>query len=438
MAQSRKYAALPDLDSAPDTYETPELIDDNSTIPGSTIPRPSSPTSTRDSDDEETSDIDRQRLHPDQARTQFSPAQVDTRDVDFSDRVNSKRKSYRASTRRRCRAANGVEELGDFSDEEDESLERKLARLRKEVQEVKEEFERKKVDTEKVVDTEDDTLDVEGVGALSEVLDQIRASRGSSGPRAEAELARKLEKGSRPFPRNITSQAPNGSATSHLSSKQQDHALAKAAEFDTRLVLLEKALGVNTSSTRIGLKPILPTLEQLSNQITALSDSSASSLDATSRKVRQLTQEAERLESSRKAAKAAQDALKETPHSDQAVPDGEATPEQDTIDSEQVAKINALYGTLDTIESLLPILPSVLDRLRSLRLIHADAATASEDLNAVEQRQEEMAGEIKRWREGLERVESAMKEGEEVMGNNMKVVEGWVRDLEGRMKKLGQ
>jgi hypothetical protein len=30
---NRKYAALPDLDSAPDIYETPELTDDNSTVP---------------------------------------------------------------------------------------------------------------------------------------------------------------------------------------------------------------------------------------------------------------------------------------------------------------------------------------------------------------------------------------------------------------------
>ncbi|KAI9720071.1 MAG: hypothetical protein M1812_003198 [Candelaria pacifica] len=442
MAQNRKYAALPDLDSAPDTYETPELTDDNSTIPGSTIPRSSSSASTGDSDDEDTSDIDRERLHPDQARTHFSSAQVDARDVDFSDRVNSKRKSYRASNRRRRRAENGTEELGDFSDDEDESLERKFARLRREVQEVKEEFEQRDADAQKVVDAKDTAPNTDAIVALSEILEHVRASRGSTSPRAEAELARKLVRGpatnAEPYIERTTPQATSGSAGSYPSLKQQEQALTKAADLDTRLALLEKALGVNTSSNQSVAKPILPTLDQLSSQLTTLSGASASSLDAVSRKVRQLTLEAERLESTRKAAKAAQDALKDTHRPGQAITDGEALPEQDTTDSEQVAKINALYGTLGTIESLSPILPSVLDRLRSLRVIHADAATASENLTAVEQRQEEMAGEIKRWRDGLEKVESAMKEGEGVMGNNMKTVEGWVRGLEARMKKLDQ
>ncbi len=311
------------------------------------------------------------------------------------------------------------------------------------MQEVKEEFEQKRASDERGVDVENGNLDADGIGTLSEVLDHIRAPRGSSASRVQTELARKLDKSSRTdsetSPAGFAPQTTNGSITSHSSSKQQDHALAKAAEFDTRLALLEKALGVNTSSTQSTTKPILPTLEQLSQQVTTLSGSSTSSLDSISRKVRQLTQEAERLESTRKAAKAAQDALKESPRSGRAVPnDGGVALEQDTTDSEQVAKINALYGTLGTIESLSPILPSVLDRLRSLRIIHADAATASENLNAVEQRQEEMAGEIKRWREGLERVESAMKEGEGVMGSNIKVVEGWVKDLEVRMKRLNQ
>ena len=102
----------------------------------------------------------------------------------------------------------------------------------------------------------------------------------------------------------------------------------------------------------------------------------------------------------------------------------------------QVAKINALYGTLPTIEGLSPLLPSLLDRLRSLRAIHADAATASEGLERVERRQTEMADDIKRWKEGLEKVEKAMKQGETVMGGNMKVVEGWVKELEQKMGKL--
>jgi nuclear migration protein JNM1 len=107
-------------------------------------------------------------------------------------------------------------------------------------------------------------------------------------------------------------------------------------------------------------------------------------------------------------------------------------------DPEQIAKVNALYGTLATIESLSPMLPAVLDRLRSLRAIHADAATASESLGRVEKRQEDMGTEIQRWREGLEKVEAAMLEGEKTMGGNMTVVEGWVKELEAKMESLNR
>jgi nuclear migration protein JNM1 len=232
-------------------------------------------------------------------------------------------------------------------------------------------------------------------------------------------------------------------------SYQKTHALAKAADFDKRLTLLEKALGISSSafpqldSTGRPTPAILPTLDTITRQLSVLSESSAASLDAVSRRVRQLTQEAEKLAEARKAAKAAQDALKTRERNGEATPTGGGTGGETSVvpgieDPEQVAKINALYGTLTTIESLSPMLPAVLDRLRSLRAIHADAAMASEALTKVEKRQEEMAEEVKRWREGLEKLEGAMKEGEGVMGSNMKVVEGWVRELEKKLEGLGR
>lgn len=170
----------------------------------------------------------------------------------------------------------------------------------------------------------------------------------------------------------------------------------------------------------------MPTLDTLQKQILTLSEASTSSLDSISRRVRTLTQEADQLEKSRKAAKAAQDAL---------ISQG-GNVQLDVDDTEQTAKINALYGTLPTIESMTPLLPPLLDRLRSLRAIHADAATANETLEHLERSQSEMAADIKQWREGLEKVEAAMGEGETAMQTNMQVIDGWVRDLEAKVAKL--
>ncbi|KFX99192.1 hypothetical protein V490_01902, partial [Pseudogymnoascus sp. VKM F-3557] len=77
---NRKYADLPDLDVAgPDTYETPSLTDDNSTVPDGTARSGSSSSHYTDFDSNPNSPtsspkISRARLHPDAARSRFEPS----------------------------------------------------------------------------------------------------------------------------------------------------------------------------------------------------------------------------------------------------------------------------------------------------------------------------------------------------------------------------
>lgn len=423
-----------------DIYETPELTDDTSTVP--TTLRS---TSDNEFDDDETEapGISRSRLRIDQARSRFMPAHVDAREADFSDRVNGKRKSYKASSRRHRILENGAEELGDLSDEDEgENLARKIARLKREIEEAKEEYGKQKAQKSEEDQPPNEEADQEEeLSSLSQVLDEIS--------RHNEDLAQGL--GFRPvrigpLPGKETKDdtaeaepvAEGESATytvTYAPTYEQTHALAKAADFDQRLALLEKAIGIGSSAlpelNSSGLpRAIVPTLEKLQKQVSTLSGASSASLDTISRKVRQLTQEAEQLEKSRRQAKLAKEALAST-----AV--GPTSPGmQDSEDSEQTTKINALYSTLPTIETLTPLLPPLLDRLRSLRAIHADAATASETLDRIEQRQTDLATDIKQWKEGLEKVETAMQQGDSSMTNNMKVVESWVKDLEDKMAKL--
>ncbi|KAF6814257.1 dynactin subunit [Colletotrichum sojae] len=422
MALNRKYAALPDLDSAPDVYETPELTDDISTVPTTTAPSHSD--DDFDDLDDDTNGISRSRLRIDQARSRFLPAGVDASGVDFSDRVDGKRKSYKASTRRQRILQDGTEELGDLSDDEDgDSLERKIARLQREVEEAKEEYgKRKEAAAQSAVAEHDEKL-----GSLSKVLDEISKS-------IEPQAQRPVQSAAVPPQEPSADSLVQGSAVTYTvtyaPTYEQSHALAKAADFDRRLVLLEKAIGVGSSALpefdMNGLpRAILPTLNGLQKQITTLSQASTSNLDTISRRVRTLIQEAHELEKARQGAKAAQETL-----------GNGAEASENGQSPEQLAKINALYGTLPTIESLAPLLPPLLDRLRSLRAIHSDAANASEMLERIERQQTEMAGDLKQWKEGLEKVEEAMKEGNTAMAGNMKVMEAWVKDLEGRVAKL--
>ena len=409
-----------------------------------------------DQDDDENHDIVRHRIDPDEARTHFLPSAE--RDSNQSSRINTKRKSYRSSSRKRKKDGpepngliNGVE---NSSDEEDESLERKLARLRREVAEVKEEYARNR---EQELDRAQSSKDEEeSLDTLSQVLDSIAPSPATGANGAATRLVKKLQSASirqeastdGTEARNLQQNGDDSRYTiSYAPKYQEDHTLAKVSDFDSRLALLESALGIDAiplpTQEGTAAKAVLPSLDQLDRQLTTLSACSESSLDAVSRKVRQLTQDAEKLEQARKAAKAAQEALRQEAlnspgHDGRQGVSKEAADVSDLEDPESVSKINALYGTLSTIESLAPMLPSILDRLRSLRLLHADAAIASQTLTKVESRQEEMQEEIQGWREGLEKVEKAMEQGENTIKANTELVDGWVKDLENRMRKLGE
>ena len=399
--------------------------------------------------------IDRQRLDPDEARTHFFSARVDARDVDFSDRIDSGRKSYRASTRRATQRSTKEEELGDFSDEDEtgsESLRRKIARLHRETEEIRTEIARRQASTgSEVNENDEDNLEKNTLTLLSTALEGLETASVKRPRNAEGRLMQRLS--------NVSGSAPlvNKSDKADIEQQsedrptytftyaptfQQNHTLAKVADFDTRLTLLETVLGIDSIPIPAQDKPyakaILPTLGNLDAQISTLSLTSPSFVDTVGRRVRELTQEAEKLDEVRKSAKALQEALRASQaESTSPMPaESEVKDAGSSEDIEQTSKINALFGTLATIESLAPLLPSVLDRLRSLRLIHADAASASQSLAEIERKQAEITDDIKSWIEGLEKVEEAMKKGETRMTENSKVVEAWVKDLEERISKL--
>lgn len=303
-----------------------------------------------------------------------------------------------------------------------ESLERKIARLKREVEETKDEYAKRKG----VAAGEDDDgapgdLRLE---SLSQTLDDLSRRSGiTSVKRIDAtpsstneSAAESLETG----PTYTITYAP---------TYEQTHALAKAADFDRRLLVLERSLGISSSSmTEAGEgglpRAILPTLDSLEKQISTLSQASTANLDTISRRVRALATEQDKLNESREKAKALREELGK--HA--------GTPQVDTSDQE--AKVNALYAILPTIENLTPILPPLLDRLRSLRAIHADAATASQLLDQIEKQQAEIAGEVKLWKDGIEKLEATVSNGDKVMKTNVEVMEGWVKDLEQRLEKL--
>lgn len=390
--------------------------------------------------DDRAGEIDRGRLDPDEARLHFLPPQADTSNLGLAGRITSKRKQYRAT------AKSGPETLqnsdpSSLKEYDDESLERKVTRLRREILEVKETYEKRGSDKkdgsvvsplegDKSWDALNDILDgfqnPPIYGAASKIVHTLNTIPKTQ---HDPKIDQKVD------PTDQNPELPSYTVT-YAPTYQQSHALAKAADFDARLSLVETLLGVETihlpTQERSPYAAVLPTLDNIERQISTLASPTSSSLDLVDRKLKQLLQDTQKLAEARTSAKNAQDAM----NMSMEIAMIDTTLVKDAELFEKNAKINALYGTLPTIESLAPLLPSVLDRLKSLQSVHAGAASANQNMLKLEAQQQSMAEELKSWREGLEKVEKAVEQGEQTMVENAKVVETWVKELEERMAKL--
>jgi len=182
----------------------------------------------------------------------------------------------KASSRRHRILKDGTEELGDFSDDDDaaESLARRIARLKREIEEAKEEHGKQKASGQ----TKQESASLDGeIESLSKALDNISRPDESSAPRSIPLTVSRAA--------GQEQQAPGETGASYIvtyaPSYEQTHALAKAADFDRRLVVLEKALGVGSAAMpefdSNGLpRAIIPLLDTLHKQVTTLSDASTS------------------------------------------------------------------------------------------------------------------------------------------------------------------
>ncbi|KAG9999764.1 hypothetical protein KCU78_g15726, partial [Aureobasidium melanogenum] len=399
MTQVRKYAALPDLDESPDTYETPDLTDDASTLPTSTA-------WSETSDTEANPNISRTKLQPDEARSQFQSSRVDARETDFSDRVSSKRRAYVVSNREQGRDGEDYD-----SEDESESLQRKLARLNREMQEVQNELDKRKSEANGTQAHPEDEDVAAQLAQLSTALDGMRQSQS-----AQARLSKQLATSTPAKADAVT--VPESTRAEEVTIETTDtQTLNKVADFDARLALLERQLGITpldtpeASTANSTFAPIIPTLSLLDRQLALLTSSSSQShIDTLAQKLQQ---------------------------QQQATPTGTTDANHDSQSPEDMAKLRALYALLPTLTSLSPTLPPLLTRLRSLRTLHANAVTASQTLDEVEQRQDEADKEIREWRDGLKKVEEAVARAESGMLENSAAVESWVKELEERVKKLG-
>lgn len=405
-------------DDSPDVYESPELGDD---AQGTT----KSPafSDEEDEDDTKAAGVSRSRLQLDQARNRFENSRVDASSADFSDRVSAKKQSYIVSTRKKKRATADedgatAKEIESEDEDDDEGLARRIARLNREIEEVRAVL-RQRDDQDEVQEgtkfKDLKTPGTEDITALSRALDSIQESQRQA-ISAHARLAKQLAE---PKPQAETSEVPLAQASAPQDPTDEE-TLSKIAAFDARLSSLESSLGLNamdiSSSNSASVVPILPTLSLLDQQIALLSSQD----------------NVPNLEGKLQALQTLQRGSAQTNGTKEDDEDTDDT----TLSAEDTTQLRSLYSLIPTLNELGPSVPALLSRLRSLRHLHADAAQAGQLMSDLERRQDETEKDIKAWRTGIEKVEEAVKKAEEGFKGNSEEVEKWVRELEGKLKNL--
>ena len=394
--------------------------------------------------------------------------------MDFSGNL-ANRKSYKVSRRKRKEEFAGFGAQPSEERNEAETFEEKVARLQREVEEVK--LEQAQRDGER--QREEDDM-VRSLYQSLRTLDDDRPLDTDRDAQANGNITE----------RDASTNSAQISAQDLLSQSLPDPAqttrtLTLAAELETRLSALEKALGLPALSlpNQLPTRPVLPQLQTLDRQLTVLSNTTGPSLTALNTQVQSLTQSAESLTTARKNALQAKDDLRiharqssqasfHRPMSGQSfshsrpssyygagfrpsvsrqathtAEDGE--PGTSSLDqtaqtllageeTEQSAQVRKLYEQIPTIEALSPLVPGLLDRLRSLHPLHAGAASAAESLDEVEKRQSEMGEDLEKWKESLSGLDKRLEEGDGRRTGNKQAVEGWIRELEARLSKLDE
>ncbi|SMY23984.1 unnamed protein product [Zymoseptoria tritici ST99CH_1A5] len=446
-APPQRLTQLPGYDTAPDVYETGGRTSSSLSNTSSHSADGGANTSdTSDPEDEEEDvttsgyGVSRRRLHPGQARRRFVGASrgVETRGVDYGDRVDGRRKGLTKRSRR----------VDVDSEEEEEGLEARIARLRREVEECRVEAEKEREGRQ---EGEGDEMGyLEELGRMMGDLEPGAKTRGGVGHKRTGSKYHDAPT----IPPTATASTQPPTSPPERSPHVDEQTLTSITTFDTRLTALESALGLSsldpTSQSSTLTAPLLPTLTLLDQQLATLSSAtSLSALEAASSRIHKLKSEAaslSQLQSQRGPPTAnnsgstpsASTPTTDDEEEDSTTADSVKPATSALLSAEDLKTLTELHSLLPSLTSLTPLIPHLTTRLRSLRTLHTTAATAASDLDGIEKRQAEMESELKIWREGLEKVEEAVKESGEANGRNGKVVEGWVGELKERVEKLGR
>ncbi|KAM5543340.1 hypothetical protein V8D89_003214 [Ganoderma adspersum] len=207
------------------------------------------------------------------------------------------------------------------------------------------------------------------------------------------------------------------------------------AEMDRRVGELEKLVGSsNAALDELSPlpPPLLPLLTRLHAQLTLLTQ--PRHIDSISRRIKLLNAEFERTNSSNNQAHHGSQ-RRGTHHapgpSSPAVTSPSSSLPAPASSASSTALQEQLAPVLTRLAPLLPHIPHILTRLRTLSALHTSAAGFQKTLEGLEEEQRRVHGALDDLQKAVEGVENSL-------GENEKLVKGNVRELEDRIDGLGR
>lgn len=326
-----------------------------------------------------------------------------------------------------------------------ETLEARVARLLREVNDTQSEVQASRKSTR--LEGFDKTA--KSLAQLEAILQRIQAQdddtdttmqdegepSGDSAARLGAQTDRLLER--------LDAQVESGARKHGAGGVQVSSAqISKIASLEHRVAALEKVIGVADLDSRSeGYRPILSSLQEIRQRL-KLVTSSPASIETSANNLKVLLESVKqiRLLKEQQTEEAGNgngrgggnDAFAPTA----AVPDPgsvlRVSPDAHgsggtPLDSTQ--QINALYGKIAVVQKFEVVLPKVLERLRALRDLHMDALAANESIKGFDGVVLALKTDIKSWKDAVELMQQNMTAFKTQSDANRTEMEGWVAEL---------
>ncbi|TIB77560.1 hypothetical protein E3Q22_03002 [Wallemia mellicola] len=380
MSSYSKYSTLPDIDTAPDVYETEE-------------PAPHS--SQMLSDEEE-----------------FGVIQNTSNDAIDAAKLPNTKSATKKFRRKRFDA------IGEQGSVASQSLQKLKKLTNDDSSESSSSDEDDLYQRRKGMSTED------RLNLLKTELNDIEQSASREDNSSELQKQRKPQ---------VINEIPESVTHNEVKESEQSNQIDDIGliDLDRRIKSLEKSIGTDTlmQSTERFPVPLVNTIQKLEQQMSLLTQ--PRHLDAISRRLKLLNSELEKVNESK--SRLSSDNNREITETDDGSQQGSTGMNMVTQN-----KVDKLFNSLERIEPLIPLTPHVLDRLTTLSEVHRKASNSVSDIDELKLQTMNISNNIKTLNDATSTLSQSLEENDKLVKSNVDNVMMRIEEISSRLASLQQ